>query len=322
MKELVTIGIPVYKRLNYLPLTLKSVEMQDYPHIELIVSDNGMNGTRVADIVRENYSRPYRLRQNPQSVSPSTHYNQIVNEASGEYFVLLCDDDEISSNYVSELCALLEQNPTASVAISRQEIIDDKGQTIRYSNEELPEIMSGPEFIRAWANNHYRFLCFTTNLAKTTDIKSCGGYPEFTPINGADDGLLIKLCLNSNVALTSICIFRYRCYESSYGLSVSCKEMAGVVKQILHFLDSDPKIQEFALAYPRQWVETKGFLVRNYWKTYFSRWRHMYKNRKGRFGWVMDAFKLPFISEYYATVIKFLGRCFLDSAKRRVGLSS
>jgi glycosyltransferase involved in cell wall biosynthesis len=320
MEKLVTVGIPVYKRLNYLPQALRSVSLQDYPNVELIVSDNGMNGSRVDDIVKENYSKPYRFRQNPQTVTPSTHYNQIVNEASGEYFVLLCDDDELSSNYISELYRLLEQNPRASVAISRQEIIDQDGRTIRYSKENMPELMSGTEFILAWCHNDYNFFCFTTTLARTEDIRSCGAYPDFTPINGADDALLIKLCLNSHVALSRRCTFRYRYYELSYGLSVSCQELAGVVKQILHFYDSDPRIQEFAAAHPDQWVETKGCLVKMYGGVYFGRWRSMYSDRLTRFQWVRAAFVMPFIPSYYRRVLLFLGRAILSNAKKRVNL--
>ena len=53
MTKLATIGIPVYKRLNTLSNALQSVAAQDYPHIELIVSDNGTNGTKVRDIVEQ-----------------------------------------------------------------------------------------------------------------------------------------------------------------------------------------------------------------------------------------------------------------------------
>ena len=37
------------------------------------------------------------------------HFNQLVQEATGEYFVLLCDDDQISANFVTELVAVLER---------------------------------------------------------------------------------------------------------------------------------------------------------------------------------------------------------------------
>jgi hypothetical protein len=63
--------------------------------------------------------------------------------------MLLCDDDEISPNYVSELVGLLEHNPQASIALSRQEIIDESGVTVRGSSVNLPPLLSGPDLIRA-----------------------------------------------------------------------------------------------------------------------------------------------------------------------------
>ncbi len=71
--DLVSICIPVYKRLECIPRALRSVAAQDYPSIELIVSDNGMNGTRVAELVQREYPRPFRFRQNPHTVNPAAH---------------------------------------------------------------------------------------------------------------------------------------------------------------------------------------------------------------------------------------------------------
>jgi len=106
--KLVTVVIPVYRRFDFLPKAIQCVASQDYPHIQLIVSDNGQNGTRVPEIVRQHYPGLFRFRQNPVPVPIATHFNQLLREAAGEYHVVLCDDDEISSNYISEMVGLLE----------------------------------------------------------------------------------------------------------------------------------------------------------------------------------------------------------------------
>ena len=133
MPELVTIGIPIYKRLEYLPQILKIVEAQDYPSIELLVSDNGQNGDKIREILDANYSRPCTFRANPSTVSTATHFNQIVHAAAGKYFVLLMDDDEISSNYVSELVNQFQHFPGASIAFAVQENIDETGVVTKTS---------------------------------------------------------------------------------------------------------------------------------------------------------------------------------------------
>ena len=53
--KLVTIGLPMWKRLEFLPHILKIIEAQDYPSIELLVSDNGQNGVKIREIVSACY---------------------------------------------------------------------------------------------------------------------------------------------------------------------------------------------------------------------------------------------------------------------------
>jgi glycosyltransferase involved in cell wall biosynthesis len=318
MAKLVTIGIPVYKRLDYLPQTLNSVNSQDYPDIELIISDNGMNGSKIADIVNTHYSRPYRFRQNPLSVSVIAHFNQIVNEASGEYFVLLSDDDEISPSYVSELFDILECNTKVSVAFSRQEAMDQGGHIFSSSDENLFPIMSGGDFIRAWCLYKLGFRCLLTNMARTKDIRMCGGYPDFPRGLHSDDALPLKLCLNNYVAFSQRCVFRYRVYESSLGLSADYRDLAEASKQFLKFLDSDPTIREFASAKPDQWEQLKKYLIKMTWETYFGRWNRRYRKTLPPLQWLRAGFAMPFIPSYYRAVFSTFIRTIKSSAFARV----
>jgi glycosyltransferase involved in cell wall biosynthesis len=303
VRKLVTIGIPVYKRLQYLPNVLNVVAAQDYRDIEVIVSDNGMNGSAVSEIVKRHYSRPFRLRQNLSTVSISSHFNQLVDRAKGEYFLLLADDDEISSNYVSELVAALERNPHVLVALSKQEIMDESGVIIRKSKEKLPEVLPGPNFIKAaWGTYEYKFECFATFLARTEAVKACAGYPNFCKGHGNDDALLLKLCLDHGVVFSDRCTFRFRSYESSHGLSSSIFDLAQAYREFFQFLDSDPIIHNFRSTRSAEWKYLKNILVQMIWGTYLERWQGMYRKRLTRFQWSKAAFAMPFIPAYYKKV--------------------
>jgi glycosyltransferase involved in cell wall biosynthesis len=318
VKPLVTVAIPVYKRLNYLPGALRAVGAQDYPNLEVIVSDNGMNGSDVPRIVSSHFPRPYRFRQNPSCETLVTHWNQLLSEASGEYFTMLADDDEMSPNYVSELVTLLERHPRASVAIGRQEILDESGAVVRRSTVPLPERLTGPEFIRAaFYTYQYRFECFMTTLGRTADIRRCGGYPDFFMGTAGDDTLLLKLSLDRDVVLSDRCAFRYRVYETSYGLSMSIKEIAEAFRQFVRFLDSDPQLREFAGAHPDTWEELRGYLIKNKWLTHYVRWRTLYRRRLSRLQWVRAAFTLPWIPGYYSKVISTLLETGTDAVRGR-----
>ena len=307
MTKLVTIGIPIYNRLEYLPDVLKIVSAQDYPNIELLVSDNGVNGSAVSEIVNKFYSRPSRFRQNRSTVGMSIHFNQIIQEASGEYFVLLADDDEISSNYVSELVALLERHPQASVAMAVQETVDEAGTLVRRSSEKVPEILSGPDFIRAvWGTREFGYESLSTFLARTASLKRSGGFPDFWKGSGNDDALVVKLCLDNFIALSSRCVFRKRCYDSSYGYSQSSQDLARGIKDFLQFVDNNPILRQFAGDHPSEWRATKHLLVKMAWKTYYLRWADMYRQRLSPMQWVKAGFALPFIPEYHRAVMQTL----------------
>jgi len=302
--KLVTVAIPVYRRFEMLASVLRCVGLQDYPHIELLVSDNGMNGARVPEIVRENYSRPFRFRSNSVTVPMVAHFNQLPREASGHYFMMLCDDDEISPNYVSDLVGILESDAGISAAFGREEIVDLSGRILHTSSAGVPPRMTGEEFIRAWCTYRYGFNSWVTFLGRTADIRAVGGMPEFRWGTHSDDGLLVKISLGDQIAFSQRSTFRKRKYSESAGRSISCQDLADDTRGFLRFLESDPSIQEFATAHPHQWAESKKLLIKMTWETYLGRWQTMYREQLSWISWVMAACAIPFIPDYYRAVCR------------------
>ncbi len=309
--KLVTVALPVYKRFELLAKVLRCVALQDYPHIELLVSDNGLNGTRVPELVREHYNRPFRFRQNPATAPMVAHFNQLPHEAAGDYFVMLCDDDEISPNFVSDLVGILESDPRISAAFGREEIVDFEGRVLDTSSELVPPRMSGQEFIKAWCTYKYGFNTWVTFLGRTRDIQSLGGMPDCRHGTHADDGLVVKLSLGRQIAFSQQCMFRKRKYSESAGRSMSCLDLAEDTRTFLAFLESDPSILEFAKAQPQQWAESRNLLIRMTWETYFGRWQSMYRQQLAWIPWLSAAFAMPFIPAYYRAVF----RAVIDDAK-------
>jgi glycosyltransferase involved in cell wall biosynthesis len=319
MTKLVTIGIPVYRRLDFLPHVLNIVRSQDYPDIELIVSDNGMNGSAVHDIVKKYYSRPNRFRQNSSTVAMAIHFNQIIQEASGEYFVLLADDDEISSNYVSELVTLLERHTRASVAMSIHETIDETGVPLRRSSEKVPEMLSGPDFIRAaWGTHEYGYESFSTFVARTANLVKCGGYPDFCRGTASDDALVIKLCLDNFVVFSTRCTYGKRYSGASEGYAMVIQDLSKGLREFLAFVESDPTIGAYAASHPREWRESERYLVNKAWKTYYYRWTGLYRKRLTYLEWVRAAFHMPFIPDYYRAVAQTFTQSVVDDGLEKL----
>jgi glycosyltransferase involved in cell wall biosynthesis len=310
MSNVVTIGIPVYKRFEYLPNVLRIVAAQDYPYIELLVSDNGMNGSAVPEIVSKHYPKPYTFRQNPSTVNISTHFNQLINSASGEYVVVLADDDEISPNYVSELILLLQKHPEASVALAAQENIDGAGKVLKRSKDTVPEKMSGRDFIRTtWGTHEYGFQSLCTFLAKKDRVLACGGFADLWQGTSDEDLLVIKLCVDNFVVFSNRCAFRKRIDESTLGYSISTRDLARGIREFLSCLDSDPQLLEYTAQHPSEWAELKRCVFNSSWKSYYFRWANMYRKRMSPLQWAVAGFALP--PGYYTKVVSKLTRASL-----------
>lgn len=300
MAGYVTIVVPIFRRLEYLPGVLRAVAAQDYAHIELIVSDNGNNGSKVTEIIDRYYDRPYRFRQTRAATNIAGHYHDVLPEARGEYFLWFADDDLISPNFVSQLVATLNAHPHAAVAIARQAVIDTAGEVVTWSSDQVPPIISGEDFILSWTR--FGYANYSTVLARTTDIRACDGWGWFQHSTACDDALLVKLCLRGSVAFNTNCAFYYRWHETSFGLSIGARQLANDVKEYLAFLDTDPALIEYASRHGTTWRCLKRSLSRMMWEAYLTRWRTMYRRRLSTWDWVRAAFAMPFILDYYRSV--------------------
>lgn len=314
----VTIGIPAYNSLENLGGAIASAAAQDHPNLEILVSDNGGLGERLDVLVARATDREVRVRRNETTVPMPEHFNQLLEAASGEYFVLLSDDDELSPDYASRLCRVLEERPDVGVALSRLEVMDEEGEVRSRPNVDTPppRFMDTPDFVRMWCENSYGFVCFVTNMVRTEEARRVGGYPRFTRGNWIDNGLVVKLSVGRRVAFVPEAEFRYRVYEESSGLSVSYEELTEAAEQFIGFLESHPVLVDYGERAPETWDRMRGLLTEMAWKTCFNRWKGMYRERLPTGKWLRSAFAMPFIPGYYGSVLRLLAPSWLSRLRR------
>lgn len=111
-EALVSVGIPTYNRFDMLRRAVESVLMQDYPSVELIISDNAStDGTQAwcEDLCqRDNRVRYIRQRSNVGLVA---NYNQVFSHARGDYYMAFADDDWLDGSYISQCIQRLRARP-------------------------------------------------------------------------------------------------------------------------------------------------------------------------------------------------------------------
>lgn len=111
---LVSIGVPVFNGERGIARCLESVLRQDYPHLEIIVSDNGSTD-RTEEICREYAAREPRIKyfREAENHGGVWNFNRVFDLSTGDYFMWSAHDDERHRSFVGACVAMLEANKDA-----------------------------------------------------------------------------------------------------------------------------------------------------------------------------------------------------------------
>lgn len=126
VKPKVSIGIPTYKRPDTLRRTLRSIAIQRFSDIEVIIGDNDVSSTESAKVVEDFHDLIPNLtyRRHEQNIGGSANFMYCLNAAIGDYFMWLADDDEIcGDHYVAALVTLLDRHPDAATAAAKWKLL-------------------------------------------------------------------------------------------------------------------------------------------------------------------------------------------------------
>jgi glycosyltransferase involved in cell wall biosynthesis len=243
-RPLVSVVVPTLRRPDYLSLALQSILAQTYSPIEIIVSDNA-SGDETPQVVAK-FSAPHlRFRQNPQTVDLYTHVNQCLEEARGDYFVILSDDDLVNAIFIEELVRRMESSPTATIGLTRCEIINKNGQVALNLPEPEWSLYPGVEFVVDWLWKRHP-VCFRTLFSmftRTQLLRDIGGFPIFPGNSNSDNAAFITLALQGDIAFVRNAVFQYRVYGSSYGLSTPYSVLAQSFSSYRTYLETSPTMQ-------------------------------------------------------------------------------
>ncbi len=135
----ISICVPTYNRTEYIKEALQSALLQDYPHFEVLVSDDSAHD-RIKDIAVSFASPRMRYVKNTPPLGLMPKLNWFLKEAHGDWVVILCDDDRLEPDYLKTLTSLIKQHPDAVLARSRYRLIDHRG-ILRRLDPENPPVM-------------------------------------------------------------------------------------------------------------------------------------------------------------------------------------
>jgi glycosyltransferase involved in cell wall biosynthesis len=150
VQPFVTIAIPTYQRLGYLKIAVESALAQTYPNLEILISQDPTKSGLAPDIRTwtqniVNQQSRVRYQANAYNFGLAGNWNAAAAAASGEYIVIIGDDDLLLPGFIETLVNAAQSHP--QVIFSNHFIINSEGNrlvedsyqwTQRYHRDQMP----------------------------------------------------------------------------------------------------------------------------------------------------------------------------------------
>jgi len=227
----VSVVIPSYNHKAYVLQAIESVLGQSWPHIDLIVIDDGSKDGS-ADLIEEHHRERggyrYVRRENRGLIKT---LNEGLSLAKGEFYCELASDDYFPKDSIEKRVEFLENRPDCLAVFAdgfvvkgeqetEERFLDDKRRQMLSKNDPIPDMLNGA------------LPVFSTGLIRKKGLEAAGGFDEEkfkyyedldTPIRLAsrgkfgflDEPVIYRRYHDTNVSMTSphVRVEKVLCYE-------------------------------------------------------------------------------------------------------------
>jgi glycosyltransferase involved in cell wall biosynthesis len=116
----ITVGVPVYNEAARMEGCLEGLRTQTFTDFEVLIFDNASTDA-TGEIAQDFCARDPRFHYRRQATNrgPVVNHHDVMLAAASPYFVWRAADDSSALNYLEELYALLEANPSKALAVGR-----------------------------------------------------------------------------------------------------------------------------------------------------------------------------------------------------------
>lgn len=100
--------LPTRNRLEYLKHAITTVREQEYPHWEIIISDNDSEDD-ISGYISSLKDERIQYSRTESFIPVTDNWNRALEKATGDYLIMLGDDDALVKNYFLTILDLLEE---------------------------------------------------------------------------------------------------------------------------------------------------------------------------------------------------------------------
>jgi glycosyltransferase involved in cell wall biosynthesis len=128
---LVTVGIPVYRGQDVLPVTLECVRTQTYPNLDVLISVDGPDDAAVEACRPFLSDSRFRLQVQPERLGWAGNTDWTMRNRRGEFYLYQQQDDQITPDYIAGLVEAATRWPQATICYTVMEFSGRENLTVR-----------------------------------------------------------------------------------------------------------------------------------------------------------------------------------------------
>jgi glycosyltransferase involved in cell wall biosynthesis len=210
---LVSIAMCTYNGERFLQPQLDSLLEQDYPHLEIIISDDA--STDSTRTILQEYAKKHaqiQLILNEQNAGLTRNFERAISKCSGD-FIALCDQDDIW--FSNKISTLVHQIGKASLIYTPVQMIDEDGGTIDQDFFKRRKIQP----IHGKCNKALVFdncILGHTTLFKRELVKSILPFPDGIPAH--DQWISFVAATNGEIQFYDQVLSVYRMHQDNAAL--------------------------------------------------------------------------------------------------------
>lgn len=191
----ISVIIPYYNGIRWLPVSVGGVLAQEGVDLELLVVDDGSS---VIPDINAAYLRDPRVKLlRIDHAGKGAAINAGVRAAAGDVICILDQDDRMLAGRLARQLAALAAEPSAAAVYSDYERVEENGGLI---DVFVSRQASGPEMLHTMARS-ISLISMQTMMVRKKAIERLGGFSEDPALNGMDDGDFFVRLIGSGMEL-------------------------------------------------------------------------------------------------------------------------
>ena len=239
-----SIGIPAFKG-RFLEECINSIVSQTYSDFELIIVNDCSPDDIKGIVTKFNDSRIryYENEINTGAENVIDNWNKCLNLATGDFFILMGDDDKLGSDYLSQFNMLIDRYSELDVFHCRIKIIDERSEQIGLSNF-CPEFESTHDYIlNCIQGRSEQFI--SDFVFRRSSLLSNSGFFKLPLAWSSDYVSAFIACGEKGIAYTANPLFLYRKNQlninNTSSLEIKRVGIIGIENWVLKYIEDQKK---------------------------------------------------------------------------------